>query len=107
MFLAAMIAGLLALQAVPPQRAVLDRYCLTCHTQRAKDRGVVPIALDNVDVSNVAADAELWEKVLRKMRGGLMPPPGAPRPDEVSKRNLLSWLETQLDRAAAANPNPG
>jgi hypothetical protein len=93
--------------AVSSPRAVLDRYCLTCHTAKAKDRGIVPIALDTVDVSNIGADAEVWEKVVRKMRGRLMPPPGMPRPDEATTQSVISWLETQLDRADAANPNPG
>src|SRR5438105_1674000 len=66
-------------QAASPQRALLDRYCLTCHTQKAKERGTVPIALDTLDLSNVPADGEAWEKVIRKMRAGLMPPPGAAR----------------------------
>src|SRR5438552_18998005 len=94
-------------QAVAPQRALLDRYCLTCHTQKAKERGAVPIALDTLDLTNVPDDAEVWEKVLRKMRAGLMPPPGAARPDQAASQNLTGWLESQLDRAAAANPNPG
>ncbi len=88
-------------------RALIDRYCLTCHTQRQKDRGVVPIALDKLDLSKVAADAETWEKVIRKLQGGLMPPPGSPRPERPATRNLVSWLATELDKAAAATPNPG
>jgi hypothetical protein len=114
MFLNLFIAGLLAWMPAPgqipngsSQRAFIDRYCVSCHTQKNKVRGGVPIALDNADVSNPAADAELWEKVIRKMRGGLMPPPGAARPDETAARNLISWLETSLDRAAEARPNPG
>jgi hypothetical protein len=94
-------------QGVSPERALLDRYCLTCHTQKATERGAVPIALDTLDLSNVPANAEAWEKVVRKVRAGLMPPPGAPRPDQTATQNLASWLETQIDRAAAANPNPG
>src|SRR5258708_39157600 len=93
-------------QTVSPQRALIDKYCLTCHTQKAKERGSVPIALDTLDLSNVPAAAEVWEKVLRKVRGGLMPPPGAPRPDQNATQTLVSWLEAQIDRAAAANPNP-
>src|SRR5215471_2135473 len=114
MFLNLFIAGLLAWAGTPrqalnpsQQRALLDRYCVSCHTQKNKDRGNVPVALDNADVSNPAADAELWEKVIRKMRGGLMPPPGVTRPDEPAAHNFISWLETSLDRPAEASPNPG
>jgi hypothetical protein len=106
-FIAMVSSALGRSQVVSPQRALLDRYCLTCHTQKAKERGAVPIALDALDLSNVPADAETWEKVVRKVRSGLMPPPGAPRPDQAGTEDLISWLETQLDRAAAAHPNPG
>jgi mono/diheme cytochrome c family protein len=94
-------------QDVPSHRALIDRYCVTCHTQRQKDRGAVPIALEKADLSRVSADAETWEKVIRKVQGGLMPPPGSPRPDRAATQNLVSWLENELDRAAAAAPNPG
>src|SRR5262245_34091022 len=94
-------------QAVAPQRALLDRYCVACHTEQAKARGAVPVALDNLDLADIPANAETLEKVVRKMRAGLMPPPGAARPDEAAARRLTSWLETELDRAALAGPNPG
>src|SRR6476646_4377922 len=89
------------------QRAIIDKYCLTCHTQRQKDRGIVPIALDNADLTNVGADPELWEKVVRKLSGGVMPPAGSPRPAAAATQGLVTWLESELDRASAANPNPG
>ncbi|HET9132542.1 MAG TPA: DUF1592 domain-containing protein, partial [Terriglobia bacterium] len=89
------------------QRAVLDKYCVTCHSQSGKDRGLVPIALDKLDWTHVGNDAEVWEKVVRKMNAGVMPPPGAPRPDRSASDGLTSWLTTELDRAAQANPNPG
>jgi hypothetical protein len=109
MFLSALIAGLIAAlpQTASPQRAILDRYCVTCHSEKAKERGAVPIALEYADVSNVAADPELWEKVIRKMRAGLMPPPGISKPDTAASANFVSWLETQLDRAAEAHPSAG
>src|SRR5215471_14827863 len=95
-------------QAQPSvQRAMLDRYCVTCHSQRQKDRGVVPIALDNVNLSNIGADAELWEKVVRKLRAGVMPPVDSPRPDLSVTRDFVSKLEAELDAAAAVHPNPG
>ena len=89
------------------QRAVLQRYCLTCHSQNMKERGAVPIALDGLDLSNPGRDAAAWEKVVRKVRTGLMPPPGRPRPDEATHDGFAAWLEDGLDRSAAAAPNPG
>ncbi|MGH9147267.1 MAG: DUF1592 domain-containing protein, partial [Vicinamibacterales bacterium] len=70
-------------------------------------RGSVPIALDALDLSEVAADAEAWEKVVRKLRAGVMPPAGAPRPDRATHDAFLTWIEAELDRAAVATPNPG
>jgi len=92
------------------QRAVLDRYCVTCHSQSAKEKGLVPVALDKLDLSRVGrteSDTEIWEKVVRKLNAGVMPPPGSPRPDRAASEGLISWLTTQLDRTAQANPNPG
>jgi mono/diheme cytochrome c family protein len=89
------------------QQAVLQRYCLTCHNQNMQERGAVPIALDRLDLSNLGRDAETWEKVVRKVRTGLMPPPGRPRPDRRTHDSFAAWLEAGLDRSAAAAPNPG
>jgi hypothetical protein len=80
---------------------------LTCHTQKLKDQGTVPIALDLLDVTNPGANAEVWEKVVLKMRAGVMPPAAAPRPDKAVRDGFLRWLESELDRHAAADPNPG
>jgi mono/diheme cytochrome c family protein len=85
-------------------RVLLDTYCVACHNQRVKTAG---IAFDNADVNDVAKDAELWEKALRKLRGGMMPPPGARRPDTAATASFVSALERELDAAAAQNPNPG
>jgi mono/diheme cytochrome c family protein len=93
-----------AQQAAPQQRALLDKYCVGCHNQRAK---IADLMLDKADVNNVPAGAEIWEKVIRKVRGGMMPPAGMPRPDKAATDGLLSYLETSLDRAAAGKPNPG
>ena len=87
-----------------PVRADLDRYCVGCHNSRAKAGG---LALDALDAANVAGDAVAWEKVVRKLRGRMMPPAGVPRPDEATYDAIVSSLETSLDRAAAAHPNPG
>ncbi len=88
-------------------KALLDKYCLTCHTQRLKERGTVPIALDTLDITQVGADAAAWEKVVLKMRAGLMPPAGSPRPDKAAHDAFATWLESELDENAAARPNPG
>ena len=90
-----------------PQHAVLEKYCITCHSQKAKENGLVPVALDKLDLTRVGSDAEIWEKVVRKVSAGVMPPPGSPRPDSAASDNMVSFLTTQLDRAAQAKPNPG
>jgi len=87
--------------------ALLEQYCVTCHNERLRDRGTVPVALDAVDLSTVPAQAELWEKVIRKLRTGSMPPMGRPRPDATVADSFAVFLETEIDRAAAAHPNPG
>src|SRR3954469_15264691 len=85
-------------------RAVLNRYCVTCHNQKSRTAGLM---LDQMDVEKVAASAPVWEKVVQKLRTGAMPPPGALRPDNATYSSLAAYLETELDRAAAAKPNPG
>ena len=88
----------------PAARALLDRYCVTCHNDSLRVAG---LALDTVDVTRVGGHAETWEKVVGKLRAGMMPPAGRPRPDPETYAGLASYLETELDRAAAANPDPG
>ncbi len=98
--------GQLALAAPQPslaQHEVLEKYCATCHSERAKAAGLV---LSNADFARIPDNAETWEKVVRKLRAGAMPPHGAPRPDRATLDGLASWLETSLDQAAR-NPNPG
>ena len=85
-------------------RTVLRRYCIGCHNGRTLTAG---LALDTVDLAQVGDHADLWEKVVRKLRAGLMPPAGRPRPDEATYDRVSAWLETELDSAAAARPNPG
>ena len=87
-----------------PDRALLDRYCVTCHNARLRTAG---LTLDNIDPGNVGAHAETWEKVLRKIRAGQMPPVGRPRPEAASSAAFMRALETSLERAADAAPNPG
>jgi hypothetical protein len=92
---------------VPPgdqHTATLDQYCVTCHNQRLKTGG---LALDALDVGHVSANAETWEKVVRKLRLGVMPPQSARRPDAATYDGLIAWLEDQLDSTAATHPHPG
>jgi hypothetical protein len=105
------ITGLLAaavvVQAVQPDapdRALLDRYCLGCHNDRLKTGG---LTLEHLDVRNVAANGEVLEKVVRKLRSGQMPPDGSRRPEAAAEARFLASLEAALDRAALAAPNPG
>ncbi len=90
--------------AAAQYRALLDRYCVTCHNERTRTAG---LALDTTDIEQVGQSAEVWEKVVRKLRTRAMPPLGRPRPDETVYDAFASWVETALDRAAVANPNPG
>src|SRR6185503_13185669 len=83
---------------------VVNQYCVTCHNQRTKTAG---LALDTMNLADVPAGAEVWEKVVSKVRSGLMPPAGRPRPDGVTASAFAAWLETELDRGAATRPNPG
>src|SRR6266436_2349165 len=86
------------------QRKLLDQYCVTCHNQRLKTAN---LTLDKMDLERIGEGAEVWEKVVRKIHGGTMPPVGMPRPDQETLRGFASWLESSLDRAAAGNGNPG
>jgi mono/diheme cytochrome c family protein len=85
-------------------QATIQKYCAGCHNDRAQAGG---FTLDHLDIANVTADPEAWEKVVRKLRTGAMPPAGLPRPDEAGYRSLAAWLETSLDAAAAARPSLG
>jgi mono/diheme cytochrome c family protein len=83
------------------QGALVNQYCVTCHNQRAKTGG---LALDTISLSNIPAGAETWEKVIRKIRGGQMPPAGMPRPPQAALDGLVAHLETSIDKAALASP---
>ena len=89
---------------VESSQAFLDQYCVTCHSAQLR---TAELALDTIDLGDVGTTAAVWEKVVRKLRTGAMPPPGRPRPDEAVYDSVASWLETELDRAAAASPDPG
>src|SRR5229473_1264663 len=87
-----------------PARELVTRYCITCHNERLKTGNLL---LDKADVEQVFNSAEAWEKVVLKLRSRAMPPPGIRRPDSATYDAAAAWLETELDRAAAAHPNPG
>jgi len=84
--------------------ALVKSYCVTCHSDRTRTG---ELSLEHADLTNIADHPELWEKVIRKVRAGMMPPAGMPRPDAPTFDAFVSRLETTLDRAAAASPRPG
>ena len=104
---------------VSEYRALLDQYCVSCHNQAlvegtgqprtalVSQLRAVGLTLDTLDLATVGADAAHWEQVVRKLRAGLMPPAGRPRPDDATHDAFKTWLETQLDAAWAARPDPG
>jgi mono/diheme cytochrome c family protein len=111
------IVGLSALNAAQPQEVaagattpasryglVVRQYCVTCHNEATGAGGVT---FDKLDLGNLAANADVCEKAIRKLRNGAMPPQGARQPDRATHDGLTTWLETELDRAVAARPNPG
>ena len=91
-------------QAVASHRAVLDQYCVTCHNDRAKTAN---LSLEKLDLAAAGDHPEVWEKVVRKLRAGVMPPPDVRRPPPPQYDALRDWLESEIDRKAAARVNPG
>jgi hypothetical protein len=101
-------------QATPPpaqvtdsdsERALLNQYCVTCHNQKLKTGG---LELDKLDTAHVADHADKWELVVRKLRAGMMPPSGLPRPAWTTYESMVTWLEGELDKDAATHlPPPG
>ena len=92
--------------AGPAPRAVLDRYCVTCHNDRLRTGGLT-LDATSVDADDPSRHADVWERVIGTLRTGAMPPPGRPRPDAATYDAVASQLEAAIDRAAAANPDPG
>jgi mono/diheme cytochrome c family protein len=86
------------------QREFLDRYCATCHNERLKTGG---LDLTRLDISRLGAQPEAWEKVVRKLHTGVMPPSNMPQPPEADRAAMVMWLEASLDAASAQKPNPG
>jgi len=84
--------------------SVVNKYCVSCHNERAKTAGLM---LDKANIADPAATPAVWEKAVRKMRVGMMPPQGSPHPDAQTQASLISYLTTSLDRAVSAHPNPG
>ena len=91
-------------QNASPDQALLNQYCIGCHNEKTKTAGLM---LDKLDLTHPGQDPETWEKVVRKVRAGMMPPSGMPRPARPVLDSWASNLEAGLDRAAAAKPNPG
>ena len=85
-------------------RALLDTYCVSCHNPRLKSGN---LTLERLNLGEVGGNSDTWEKVVRKLRMGAMPPAGRPRPDPDSYEAFATWIETELDRSAAAHPDPG
>jgi hypothetical protein len=102
--LAALAASVCLPAHAQQSRAILDRYCTTCHNSQLKTAGLI---LDSTLGDNPADHPEIWEKVVRRLRVRSMPPAGLPRPDNNTYTALISSLESSLDRAAAAHPDPG
>ena len=96
-------AAMRAAARTGPQ-AVVDRYCLTCHNTRLKTGG---LTLEGLAVAQAAQQPQVWEKVVRKVRTGMMPPANAPRPDRAALDGMAAAVEATIDRAAVASPNPG
>ena len=95
-------AGLtLGQNSSPSPRALIDQYCVTCHNEKTKTAG---LTLDKMDPAHISQDTEAWEKVVRKLRAGMMPPQGMPRPNAATYEALTVALENELDRVAAPKP---
>ncbi len=114
--IALVLAGMMVVQVAEPAaqddpaphpaefQGLLTQYCVACHNDQAMRGG---LTLQGRDLVNLSEDAEVWEKVIRKVRGGFMPPPGRPRPDLDTRNAFVTALETEIDQVAARTPAPG
>jgi mono/diheme cytochrome c family protein len=93
-----------AVASPPAHAALVKTYCATCHSDRTRSG---ELSLEHADLADIPRYAEMWEKVIRKVRAGMMPPAGMPRPDAATLDAFVTHIETTIDRAAAANPRPG
>jgi len=93
-----------AARAAAPDPAFLKQYCVSCHSDRLK---AGTLSLEALDVASVDGHVEVWEKVVRKLRTGMMPPDGVPKPEPAARTAFAAALEASLDRAATARPDPG
>src|SRR5688572_11669098 len=89
------------------EKALVNRYCVTCHNERRQVPAGAPLLLDKLNIDQVSEHPEVWEKVVRKVRSGAMPPVSMPRPEAAAFRQWVTSLEGALDRAAAARPAVG
>jgi hypothetical protein len=99
-----LLATTLGQQPVSAQQELVNKYCASCHSEKAKSGGLV---LEGINAERPDANPEVWEKVIRKLRAGLMPPSGAARPAHAELERFRRVLEVSIDQAAAAKPNPG
>jgi hypothetical protein len=88
---------------VSKQRALVDQYCVVCHNAKLKTANLL---LDQLNLAHFADHAEIGEKVVRKLRAGMMPPAGMPRPDPAARESLITWMENELDSHAVSNLTP-
>jgi hypothetical protein len=85
-------------------KALVNKYCVTCHNSKTK---IANLTFDTMDLSHPEKNAIIWERAIRKLRGGMMPPPGMPKPPLEAVNGFATYLEDSLDKASATNLNPG
>src|SRR5688572_24596392 len=90
--------------APPSDQGLIKQYCISCHNARALTGG---LSLEGLDPAAAAGHADVWEKVAMKLRGGMMPPAGMPRPDEATLQRFAASLEQRIDAQALTSPDPG
>ncbi len=102
-------AAPVSLEGLTPEQAFIEKHCIECHNSTDQSAAALFAGLffDKVDVTHIAEDPETWEKVVRKLGAGMMPPAVKPRPDSAEQAEFLGYLETELDALAKAQPNPG